>query len=142
MLIALLVGLGAGFLIVFGLQLKLQRDLRVFLSDAHLGAMAEALAAVSPDSGERPTFGGVAFSTSHDDGEPVLWIRSTRKLPPASLSWVVAVASVIADVPPEARRTDTTHLRMPWTRTVGTPELSALRATAADRLGATRINAA
>ncbi len=154
MLIALLIGLGAGFLIVFGLQVKLQRDLRVFLSDAHLCAMAEAMGGLREAGAERSTFGGVAFSLAREGAETELWIRTTKKLPPACLSWVVAVASALSDSSPVAHRTDATHLRMVWRMSwhmdrrgngqdacaePDTADLSALRTAAADRLSETRI---
>ncbi len=145
MWIALLVGLGLGFLGLFLLQLKLQRDLRMLLSDAHLAALVERFGYVAraDDGAEATTFCGVALSLGVRDGQRRLWLRAGKGVPPVGVPWVVAVVSELAGVPPEATRTDRTHVWMALPDGVLPNEpydLNALRARVADRLKDVRIS--
>ena len=144
MLVALLIGLGVGLLAIFFLQVKLQRDLRVLLSDIHLSEIMNIINHLKDGDGERISLAGVGLSLGRDaDNNEVLWLRSARSVPAAGIPWIIAVASVLMETSPDAVKTDGTHWRMKWVQPRPAPEmddvLTALRQDAADRLGLVRI---
>lgn len=144
MLVALLIGLGVGFLALFVLQIKLQRELRVLLSDLHLTELMTIINSLSDTSGERVSLAGVGLSLGQGPNqEEVLWIRAVTKVPPAGIPWIIAVASVLMQTAPDATQTDKKHWRMVWAQPRPAPAmddvLMALRQDAADRLALVQI---